>query len=34
MRILALDIGGTKAAVGIVDENGRVLAKEEVSNSP
>src|ERR1039457_2542424 len=25
----ALDIGGTKIAVGVVDANGRVLAKEE-----
>lgn len=29
-RVLAIDIGGTKLAVGIVDESGRILARGEV----
>jgi len=30
----ALDIGGTKIAVGVVDGNGRILAKEEFPTDP
>jgi glucokinase len=30
----AVDIGGTKLAVGLVDENGRVLAKNEIVTGP
>jgi glucokinase len=30
----ALDIGGTKIAVGIIDENGRLLAREERPTDP
>jgi glucokinase len=34
MTIGAVDIGGTKIAVGIVDENGRVLSKMESPTDP
>ena len=30
----AVDIGGTKLAVGLVDENGTVLAKNEIATGP
>ncbi len=30
----AVDIGGTKLAVGLVDENGKVLAKNEMVTGP
>jgi glucokinase len=30
----AVDIGGTKLAVGLVDENGKVLAKHEIATGP
>lgn len=30
MAVLAIDIGGTKLAAGVVDTNGRLLAREEV----
>jgi glucokinase len=32
--IAAVDIGGTKIAVGIVDENGRVLARTQAATDP
>jgi len=32
--IAAVDIGGTKIAVGMVNECGRVLAKEELPTDP
>lgn len=34
MTIGAVDIGGTKIAVGMVDENGRVLSKMESPTDP
>ena len=34
MTIAAVDIGGTKIAVGMVDENGRVLRKTEAPTDP
>jgi len=30
----AVDIGGTKIAVGVVDENGKVLARVETPSDP
>ena len=30
----AVDIGGTKIAVGMVDENGRVLARKQAPTDP
>ena len=30
----AIDIGGTKIAVAVVDPNGRILAREEVPTAP
>jgi glucokinase len=30
----AVDVGGTKIAVGVVDDNGRVLAREECATEP
>src|SRR5436190_16564440 len=34
LMIGAVDIGGTKLAVGLVDENGTVLAKNEIATGP
>jgi glucokinase len=34
MTIGAVDIGGTKIAVGVVDDNGRVLSRTEAPTDP